>query len=160
MAPSNLISPRHLPQLLPEVLPPLRRAQAQAPAPAPTQPRLLFHSKITKNSSLLTQSCVPSDFSSSYLQAPSWLVTCERLSLVQFGSRVTLSSNSSLVGSYAYLYQLECLFITLSAAGPIILVGVMLGIGAVAKSGAPHLDDDHKVGAECYQSSVKPDGSL
>jgi len=35
-------------------------------------------------------------------------------------------------------------FIQFFIGGPIILVGVMLGVGAVSKSGALHLDDDHK----------------
>lgn len=60
--------------------------------------------------------------------------------------------------SYVYLYQLKFSFI-FSAAGPIILVGVMLGVGAVAKSGAPHLDDDHKVGEEMLSIFCEPDVS-
>jgi len=42
--------------------------------------------------------------------------------------------------SYFLIWKLKS-----SAAGPTIFIGVMLGIAAVGKAGAMHLDDNHKV---------------
>lgn len=76
----------------------------------------------------------------SSLLVPCLLVTCELIR--QSGSSATRLSNFGYVCSHLVIWAL--LTSNLSA-GPVIVVGIALGIAAVSQAGGTHLNDSHKV---------------